>query len=321
MNRYLPGKPTEVLYVDEEEPQRLWDPEGDMLAFNLPYGFGFLAPVVDACHLKALDIKDRYLTWDEASIKARLGVLRDIEREDYSSDILYMDEEELDQLTRHYQQQDIQKNEQYAKAFGLLITNPIPFIAARAWVNWPDTLEILSLISLIISASCVPAVYTDRLALDMPTRWKYRIIRANIYLAGFLAFMAVIFPAGGNLVGYRAAEKYWTNDGSIFGVFPLSMLSFFGGSGQVDGVADRFDVVMALVSHGIRRMMEAVNHLEMAHIRYMYLRPARWEEIGLRAALIEQGVEVPPLLEALPVPPVPPAPPAADAAPPAAAGG
>lgn len=93
MNRYLPGKPTEVLYVDEEEPQRLWDPEGDMLAFNLPYGFGFLAPVVDACHLKALDIKDRYLTWDEASIKARLGVLRDIEREDYSSDILYMDEE------------------------------------------------------------------------------------------------------------------------------------------------------------------------------------------------------------------------------------
>lgn len=72
---------------------------------------------------------------------------------------------------------------------------------------------------------------------------------------------------------------------------------------------------MALVSHGIRRMMEAVNHLEMAHVRYMYLQPARWEEIGLRAALIEQGIEVPPLPEA------PPVPEAADAVPPAAAGG
>lgn len=250
---YIPRQPLEALYVDEAELQMLWDHEDDMLAFNLPYGLGLLAPLVDACHLKALDIKDRYLTWDKASIKARLGILRDVEREDYSSDILYMDEEgstlqislsstthriltqthlELDQLTRHYQRQDIQKNEQYAKAFGLLIANPIPFIVARTWINWPDTLEILSLLSLIISASCVPAVYTDRLALDMPTRWKYRIIRANIYLAGFLAFMAVIFPAGGNLVGYRAAEKYWTNDGSIFGLFPLSMLSFFSGSGR-----------------------------------------------------------------------------------------
>lgn len=90
---YIPGKATEALYIDQEEPQRLWDPDDDMLAFNLPYGFGFLAPMVDICHLKALDIKDRYLTWDEASIKARLGVLRNVEREDYSSDILYMDEE------------------------------------------------------------------------------------------------------------------------------------------------------------------------------------------------------------------------------------
>jgi hypothetical protein len=68
-------------------------------------------------------------------------------------------------------------------------------------------------------------------------------------------------------------------------------------------------------------MMEAVNHLDMAHVRYRYRQPDRWEEIGLRAALIEQGVEVPPLPGAPPVPPVPPAPQAADAAPPAAAGG
>ncbi|KAI5849536.1 hypothetical protein DFP73DRAFT_629746 [Morchella snyderi] len=297
MAHYIPRQPLEALYVDEAELQMLWDHEDDMLAFNLPYGFGFLAPLVDMCHLKVLDIKDRYLTWDEASVKAKLGVLKSVDREDYSSDILYMDEEELDQLTRHYQRQDIQKNEQYAKAFGLLVVNPIPFVAARAWINWPNTLEILSLISLIISASCVPAVYTDRLALDMPTRWKYKVLRVNIYLACFLAFMAVFFPADANLVQCKAAEKYWTNDGSIFGLFPL---------------------IMALVSHGIRRMMEAVNHLEMAHVRYMYRRPNRWEEIGLRAALIEQGVEVPPLPGA---PPAPPVPPTADAGLPPAAGG
>lgn len=90
---YIPRQPLEALYVDEAELQMLWDHEDDMLAFNLPYGLGLLAPLVDACHLKALDIKDRYLTWDKASIKARLGILRDVEREDYSSDILYMDEE------------------------------------------------------------------------------------------------------------------------------------------------------------------------------------------------------------------------------------
>jgi hypothetical protein len=54
-----------------------------------------------------------------------------------------------------------------------------------------------------------------------------------MYLAGFIAFMAVIFPAGGNLAGGKAEVKYWTNDGYIFGLFPLSMLSF-SGSG-VDG--------------------------------------------------------------------------------------
>lgn len=112
-----------------------------------------------------------------------------------------------------------------------------------------------------------------------------------MYTAFAIALHVTFFPPGEYTWRLQGSEEFWMSDVSYLGLMPSGRFFFFlfflcgvGGEDKAD------NVVIAVYSHVARRMMEAVNYLDMGVVRYLYLEPKRWEFVGAGGADLEMEV-------------------------------
>lgn len=88
-------------------------------------------------------------------------------------------------------------------------------------------LDIMCIVSLIISAAGIPTVRTDIFAVILPGPWKIFFIRINIYIAAVIALHVTFWPPGDSW-DFNGGEVLWMDDLKHFGLLPLSMLFLEG---------------------------------------------------------------------------------------------
>lgn len=85
-------------------------------------------------------------------------------------------------------------------------------------------LDIMCMVSLIISAAGIPTVRTDSFAVILPGPWKIFFIRINIYIATVIALHVTFWPPRDSW-DFNGGEVLWMDDLKHFGLLPLSMYS------------------------------------------------------------------------------------------------